>query len=45
VPGEKLDSGYCFDTSEPGNAPVGHDFGTTLPPKDRSALIAYLKTL
>ena len=45
VPGEKLASGYCYDTREPGNAPVGHDFGTTLPPKDKSALVAYLKTL
>jgi hypothetical protein len=44
-PGEKLSSGYCFDTSEPGNAPAGHEFGTTLAPNDKNALLAYLKTL
>jgi mono/diheme cytochrome c family protein len=45
VPGEKLAAGYCYDTSEPGNSPEGHEYGTTLPPSDKAALIAYLKTL
>ncbi len=45
VPGAKLDEGYCYDTSEAGNSPEGHEYGTSLPPADKAALIAYLKTL
>ncbi len=45
VPGRKLDVGYCYDTSEVGNSPEGHEYGTTLPQADKAALIAYLKTL
>jgi hypothetical protein len=36
--------GEAFDTSLPGNASVGHDYGTTLPPEVKSALVEYLKT-
>jgi mono/diheme cytochrome c family protein len=45
VPGQKLDAGYCYDTSEPANSPEGHEYGTSLPHADKAALIAYLKTL
>ena len=45
IPGQKINSGYCFDTKEAGNAPSGHTYGTTLLPQDKDALIAYLKTL
>jgi hypothetical protein len=45
IPGQKIDSGYCFDTKEMGNAPSGHIYGTRLSPQDKDALIAYLKTL
>jgi mono/diheme cytochrome c family protein len=45
VPGEKLETGYCYDTTEAGNSPEGHEYGTTLPSEDKAALIAYLKTL
>lgn len=44
-PGDKLDEGYCYDTSEPGNSPEGHEYGTELSPDDKAALLAYLKTL
>ncbi len=34
-----------FRTSVPGNSAAGHDFGTSLSPADKRALIEYLKTL
>jgi mono/diheme cytochrome c family protein len=37
--------GERFDTSLPGNANRGHLYGTDLPPEDKEALLAYLKTL
>jgi hypothetical protein len=43
VPGGKTDAGYCFDTKQPGNAPQGHTYGTTLPQPDKEALLAYLR--
>jgi hypothetical protein len=36
---------FRLDTSLPGNANGGHDYGTTLSDDDRYALIEYLKTL
>jgi hypothetical protein len=33
------------DTSQPGNANVGHDYGTALPGESKRALLEYLKTL
>jgi hypothetical protein len=45
IPGMKLDVGYCYDTSEAGNSPEGHEYGTSLPASDKAALIAYLKSL
>ena len=34
-----------FDTTAPGNSNQGHEFGTSLSPSDKAALIAYLNTL
>jgi mono/diheme cytochrome c family protein len=45
VAGAKLNEGYCYDTTEPGNAPVGHEYGTALSGAEKEALVAYLKTL
>lgn len=51
---EKLDNGFEFDTSLPGNSNRGHEFsdrkgdgviGRSLSPDERKALIEYLKTL
>jgi len=39
APGPKL------DTSEPGNANTGHDYGTALAPDAKQSLLEYLKTL
>jgi mono/diheme cytochrome c family protein len=36
--------GEAFDTGLPGNASVGHEYGTTLPPEVKTALVEYLKT-
>jgi hypothetical protein len=36
---------FLYDTTCPGNDNRGHDFGTTLPPTDKRALLEYLKTL
>jgi mono/diheme cytochrome c family protein len=37
--------GTPYDTSLPGNSNAGHEYGTTLPPDKKRALIEYLKTL
>ena len=37
--------GFLFDTSIPGNANTGHNYGTDLSDADRYALVEYLKTL
>jgi hypothetical protein len=37
--------GFKFDTALPGNSNRGHSFGTSLAPRDKSALVEYLKTL
>jgi hypothetical protein len=40
--------GFRFDVTEPGNGNGGHDgpqYGTTLPPADKRALVEYLKIL
>ncbi len=42
---EAEQSGRLFDTTLPGNANVGHLYGTTLPDGDKRALLEYLKTL
>ena len=36
---------YLFDTTTPGNANSGHDYGTDLSPNEKRDLIEYLKTL
>ena len=36
---------YVFDTSTPGNANSGHDYGTKLSENQKRDLIEYLKTL
>jgi hypothetical protein len=38
-------SGFRFDTSVPGNANTGHEYGTSLAPGQRADLIEFLKTL
>ena len=41
------DSGWRFDTVQPGNGNTGHEgpeYGTALPPEDKQALLEYLKT-
>ena len=37
--------GTKHDTALRGNGNAGHEFGTTLSPSDKDALIEYLKTL
>ena len=37
-------AGSVFDTRLPGNSNRGHDFGTHLGPRDKAALIAYLRS-
>lgn len=36
---------FIFDTARAGNASSGHDYGTTLSPGDRQALLEYLKSI
>lgn len=36
--------GFRFDTSVRGNGNEGHTYGTTLPPRQKAALLEYLKT-
>jgi hypothetical protein len=38
------ETGFCFDTSLPGNSNRGHRYGTGLPPQMKADLIAYLLT-
>ena len=38
-------TGTLHDTSRPGNANVGHEYGTALPAESKRALLEYLKTL
>jgi hypothetical protein len=44
TPGEKVATGYCFDTSVRGNGNGGHEYGVDLPATDKAALLAYLLT-
>jgi hypothetical protein len=37
--------GWKLDTAERGNGTQGHNYGTTLAPTEKNALIEYLKTL
>ena len=37
--------GFRYDTSVRGNGNQGHLWGTTLPAKDKDALVEYMKTL
>ncbi len=37
--------GFCYDTTQPGNANGGHLYGMTLTAEDKRALLEYLKTL
>jgi hypothetical protein len=37
--------GTRFDVSQKGNGNQGHEFGTTLPPNEKDALVEYMKTL
>jgi hypothetical protein len=46
VPGRPAEAaGFCYDTALPGNANTGHEYGTTLTPEERAALLHYLVTL
>jgi hypothetical protein len=38
-------AGFVFDTRLPGNRNIGHEFGTSLPARDKADLIAFLQTL
>ncbi len=44
-PADVSGPGYVLDTALPGNANIGHDYGTTLPAAEKASLIEYLKTL
>jgi mono/diheme cytochrome c family protein len=37
--------GFCYDTSQRGNSPQGHNYGTALSADERRALVHYLLTL
>ena len=37
--------GFTVDTTIQGNGNGGHEFGTTLPAADKTALLAYLRSL
>ncbi len=37
--------GTRYDTSEPGNSPAGHEYGTMLSAEEKRAMLEYLKTL
>ncbi len=39
-----LRAGFRYDTSDRGNGNGGHLYGTDLPPRDKAALLEYLKT-
>ena len=36
---------FRYDTAASGNSNAGHDYGTTLPPAEKAALVEYMKTL
>ena len=38
-------TGFCYDTALPGNSNAGHEYGISLTPDERAALIRYLLTL
>jgi len=38
-------SAYRYDTRLPGNRNIGHEYGTTLTPKEKDDLVAFLMTL
>ena len=38
-------AGTTFQVSSPGNANVGHEYGTSITDDERAALVEYLKTL
>ena len=35
---------FRYDTTVPGNANGGHEYGTTLPDADKAAIVEYMKT-
>jgi cytochrome c553 len=43
--GDTMRRPWRYDTTLPGNSNAGHRWGTDLPPEDKDALLAYLKTL
>nr|HRO16444.1 hypothetical protein [Paracoccus sp. (in: a-proteobacteria)] len=43
--GDAMRHPWLYDTRLPGNSNSGHRWGTDLPPDDKEALLAYLKTL
>jgi len=44
APAEPPASGYCFDTTLPGNGSGGHAYGVDLPEAEKADLLAYLLT-
>ena len=38
-------AGFVFDTRLSGNGNAGHEFGTTLSPREKADLLAFLETL
>ena len=42
--GAPIETGFCFDTRQPGNGNGGHFYGTELPPEKKADLLAYLLT-
>jgi hypothetical protein len=44
TPEQKIQAGFCFDTSVRGNWNGGHEYGVELPATDKAALLAYLLT-
>jgi hypothetical protein len=38
-------AGFVFDTRLPGNRNIGHEFGTTLSPREKDDLVAFLESL
>jgi hypothetical protein len=38
-------TGFVFDTRLPGNRNTGHEFGTELTDREKSDLVAFLRTL
>ena len=44
TPGQPLDVGFCFDTTQIGNSNSGHAYGTSLTADQKDKLLAYLLT-